>query len=89
LQHFKAIELDAQSRHRTGREFVLEADTRQIAIERLLELLGKTAQEVRVDPTRTLIQDGDHLWSLIGGSAAANQESASLRRGGAKHKRVP
>jgi hypothetical protein len=86
---FKAIELDARSRERTGRQHVLAADTRQAAIDALLELLGKSAEQARIDPTRTLVQLDDQLWTMVAASTPpADDSSSSLRRAGAKHKRV-
>ena len=85
---FKAIELDAATRQRTGRQFTLDAETRQAAIVELLALLETSQDQVRVDPTRTLVVFGAHLWTLVGASSAPAAESSSLRRGGAKHKQV-
>jgi hypothetical protein len=85
---FKAIELDARSRERTGRQHVLAADTRQAAIDALLGLLGKSAEQARIDPTRTLVQLDDQLWTIVAASTPPTDDSSSLRRAGAKHKRV-
>ena len=85
---FKAIELDSTSRKRTGREFGLDAETRQVAISALLELLGVTADQVEVDPTRTVVKLGTSLWTLVRVSTESSVETPSLRRAGAKHKRV-
>jgi hypothetical protein len=85
---FKAIELDATSRQRTRREYVLDAETRQEAIDELLQRLGKTASEAHVDPTRTLVEVDRSLWTIVGARAAAAQEEPGVRRAGAKHKRV-
>jgi hypothetical protein len=86
---FKAIELDAVSRRRTGLEYVLSAESRQEAIAELLRLLGSTVEAARIDPSRTLVQVNTQLWTIVGSSAAApSAESPSLRRAGAKHKRV-
>ena len=87
---FKAIELDAATRQRTGRQFTLDAETRQAAIDALLALLETCQDQVRIDPTRTLVEFGAQLWTLVGASPASASpgESSSLRRGGAKHKQV-
>jgi hypothetical protein len=85
---FKAIELDTASRQRTGTQHVLTADTRQGAIDALLELLGRPADQARIDPTRTLVQLDDHLWTIVAASTPPADDSSSLRRAGAKHKRV-
>ena len=85
---FKAIELDATSRQRTGREYVLSVDTRQAAIDELLRQLGKRPAEARVDPTRTLVDVGGALWTIVGARADAARDAPGLRRAGAKHKRV-
>jgi len=86
---FKAIELELVSRRRTGRELAFDVETRQLAIVELLRSLGIDEGRARIDPTRTLIQVESHLWTIVGSSAvAAEAESSSLRRGGAKHKRV-
>jgi hypothetical protein len=87
---FKAIELDAQTRQRTGREFTLTADTRQAAIDQLLEHLAVTADQARVDPTRTLVRVADRLWTLVivRSSVMPGADAPSVRRGGAKHKHV-
>jgi hypothetical protein len=87
---FKAIEVDATSHQRTGRELALEAETRQAAIDTLLLQLGVAPGSAIVDPSRTMVRLGDRLWTLVS-VAAANEPtdaSASLRRAGAKHKRV-
>jgi hypothetical protein len=85
---FKAIELDATTRQRTGRQFELDADTRAAAIDALLSHLGVAADAARVDPTRTLVQIGDTRWSIVAVQKTVVTENASLRRGGAKHKQV-
>jgi hypothetical protein len=86
---FKAIELDPISKQRTGRQHALAAQTRQAAVEALLELLGATADSARIDPSRTLIQFDGQLWTIVGTTPAPSAgESAALRRAGAKHKRV-
>ncbi len=92
-RRFKAIELDAVSRQRTGRELSFEAATRDDAIELLLGALGASADRARVDPTRTLVELGGQRWTIVAAppapaEAAPVSEPASLRRGGAKHKRV-
>lgn len=83
---FKAIELDATSRQRTGREVSLDADTRQSAISLLLTQLDVPAEAAQVDPTRTLIRIGDRLWTLV--TTPRPEERSPLRRAGAKHKHV-
>jgi hypothetical protein len=85
---YKAIELDPDSRQRTGQEHVLDAATRQAAVDALLALLGATPATARVDPTRTLVQVDARLWTLVAIAAPAASDSPSLRRAGAKHKRV-
>jgi hypothetical protein len=86
---FKAIELDPGSRKRTGIEHVLEVETRQAAVDALLALLGLRYESARVDPTRTLIQVGSQLWTIVSASPPPPEvEPSPLRRAGAKHKRV-
>jgi hypothetical protein len=85
---FKAIEVEAASKRRTGREYMLDVSSRQAAVEALLGLLGKPAAEAQVDPSRTLVQVDASLWTIVDASARALRESPSLRRAGAKHKRV-
>ena len=85
---FKAIELDAATRRRTGRELALSVETRQAAIDDLLRQLGKRPSEARVDPTRTLVDVGDALWTIVGARAGAARDAPGLRRAGAKHRRV-
>ena len=85
---FKAIEIDATSRRRTGHEYTLGGATRQEAIDELLRLLGRTPSEARIDPTRTLVETAGQLWTIVATRAAAPQDAPGLRRAGAKHKRV-
>ncbi len=85
---FKAIELDAASRERTGRQYLLDSDTRQAAVEELLGLLEIPREQARVDPTRTLIEVDGRLWTLVAARPRSESISPSLRRGGAKHKSV-
>jgi hypothetical protein len=87
---FKAIEVDATSHQRTGREFSLAADNRQAAVEALLKELGVTSESAIVDPSRTMLRLGDRLWTLVSVSAAptTTEDSASQRRAGAKHKHI-
>jgi len=85
---FKAIELDAGSRQRTGRAQVLDATTRQAAIDDLLRILGVSLSDVRVDPTRTMVQTAQSVWTIVAVQASADAARSSLRRGGAKHKHV-
>ena len=85
---FKAIELEATSRKRTGREYTLDGETRQEAIDDLLRQLGKRPSEARVDPTRTVVEVGGSLWTVVAARADAARDAPGLRRAGAKHKRV-
>ena len=85
---FTAIELDATSRQRTGRAYALDAETRQAAIDALLRRLGTSPSQARVDPTRTLVDVGGSLWTIVGARADAARAAPGLRRAGAKHKRV-
>jgi hypothetical protein len=85
---FKAIEVDATSHQRTGREVSLSADNRQAAVEALLNELGVPQESAIVDPSRTMVRLGDRLWTLVSAAATPTEDSASLRRAGAKHKRV-
>jgi hypothetical protein len=85
---FKAIELDPASHRRTGREHVLAGENRQEAIADLLRLLHSTLDQARIDPSRTLVEVNAQLWTIVGSGAAPSAESPSLRRAGAKHKRV-
>jgi len=88
MNTFKAIELDAVSRRRTGQEYTLSAVSRQEAIAELLRLLNSSLEAARIDPSRTLLQVNSQLWTIVGSSAAPSADSPSLRRAGAKHKRV-
>jgi hypothetical protein len=86
---FKAIELDATTRRRTGRELALDVETRQAALAALLRHLNACEDEVRVDPTRTLVQVEQQLWTIVAArQTTLDQTSSALRRAGAKHKRV-
>jgi len=88
---FKAIQVDRGTHQRTGREFALAAETRQAAVDELLVLLQVNASEVRIDPTRTLVQLPAELWTIVGLSPsghAPDEPAGSLRRAGAKHRRV-
>ena len=86
---FKAIQLDPVTRQRTGRELALGAETRQAAVDELLALLHVTVGDVRIDPTRTLVQLPTELWTIVGGSLSPpTTDPAGLRRAGAKHRRV-
>ena len=85
---FTAIELDAATRRRTGRELALSVDTRQAAIADLLRQLGNSPSEARVDPTRTVVEVGGSLWTVVAARADAARAAPGLRRAGAKHKRV-
>ena len=85
---FKAIELDPGSRRRTGREYALDAGTRQEAVDQLLRQLGIAPSDARIDPTRTIVQTERQLWTIVARRPAAPDEAPTLRRAGAKHKRV-
>lgn len=85
---FKAIELDPVSKQRTGREHALSFESRREAIDELLNLLGATRGAAQIDPTRTLIEVNGQLWTIVGFPAPRTTDSPSLRRAGAKHKRV-
>jgi hypothetical protein len=86
---FKAIQLDPVTRQRTGREVVLTAQTRRAAVDELLGLLEVDVSDVRIDPTRTLVQLPTELWTIVGGSISPpTTDPAGLRRAGAKHRRV-
>jgi hypothetical protein len=85
---FKAIELHPVSKQRTGREHPLEVESRREAIEELLKLLGATRAAAQIDPTRTLIEVDGQLWTIVGFPAPRISETPSMRRAGAKHKRV-
>jgi hypothetical protein len=85
---FKAIELDATSRRRTGREYELAGGTRQEAIATLLGLLQVTPDQVEVDPGRTIVIVGASLWTLVAIRPPDAATNPSQRRAGAKHKRV-
>ncbi len=88
MPRFKAIEVNAATRQRTGRAFVFEADTRQSAIAQLLSGLGVAEDAARVDPTRTLVEVAGALWTPVATAQAEKRAPPSLRRGGAKHKSV-
>jgi hypothetical protein len=85
---FKAVEVDAATRRRTGRAYELVVETRQAAIEALLARLGLTTDQVRVDPSRTLIDAGATMWTLIATRPAEAADTPTLRRAGAKHKHI-
>jgi hypothetical protein len=82
--------LDPGTHQRTGRELALAAETRQGAVDELLALLQVNARDVRIDPTRTLVQLPAELWTIVGLSSTPPPmtEGAGLRRAGAKHRRV-
>jgi hypothetical protein len=67
---------------------LLDVDTRQQAIDALLIQLGARADMARIDPSRTLVQVGGELWTVVGSTPNPSVDAPSLRRGGAKHKRV-
>jgi hypothetical protein len=86
---FKAIELDAGSRQRTGRALVLDADSRQSAVDALLAQLQVPPAFAVVDPTRTMVRIGEQLWTIVRGTSSEERGlSGSQRRAGAKHKQV-
>src|SRR5439155_21052123 len=86
---FKAIQLDPVTRQRTGRELALGAETRQAAVDELLALLQVTVGDVRIDPTRTLVQLPTELWTIVGGSLLPpTTDPVCLRPAGAKHSLV-
>jgi hypothetical protein len=86
---FRAIELDRRSRKPTGRRQELEADGRDGAIAALLAVLHASPEAARIDPTRTLVDLGSAMWTIVAMGNATISESATLRRAGAKHRRVP
>jgi hypothetical protein len=88
VAQFKAIELDATSRRRTGREYSLPSDTRQEAVSALLHLLNLELEQVQIDPTRTMVRVNQSLWTIVAPRQLAEPISPSLRRAGAKHKHV-
>ena len=88
LSALKAVELDPSTRKRTGREVQLKASARQAAIDELLGVLGLTRDQARVDPTRTMVDVGGQLWTIVATRATQDEVSSSLRRAGAKHRRV-
>jgi hypothetical protein len=87
---YKAIELELDSRRRTGAEHLLDVETRQAALDRLLVLLGIAPDAAQVDPSRTMLQVDTHLWTLVALATprASDAPSGGQRRGGAKHKHV-
>ena len=88
MASFKAIELDASTRQRTGRAQELDAVTRQGAVDDLLALLGVTSTDALVDPTRTMVHVGAMLWTIVAVQPSIDSAKSGLRRGGAKHKHV-
>ena len=60
---FKAIEVNATSRRRTGREWALDADTRHGAVDALLRQLGKT--EEMAQAVFFLIAYGDYITGQV------------------------
>ena len=86
---FKAIELDRISRRPTGRAELLDGRGRDEAIAALLDRLGLSPAQARTDPTRTLVDLGASLWTIVRlNEAVAATEPPELRRAGAKHRRV-
>ncbi|GAC1318998.1 MAG: hypothetical protein NVSMB2_14040 [Chloroflexota bacterium] len=89
MPRFRLIELHPRTKQRTGRQYDLDGQTRQAALDEALGLLDATSETAMVDPTRTLIEVHSELWTLVGTSAApGGGDSSALRRAGAKHKRV-
>ena len=86
MASFKAIELEGG--RRTGREFQFDVDTRQAAIDALVNALGIPPDTAHADPARTLVQIGDARWSIVAQQKTTLTEDSTLRRGGAKHKQV-
>ena len=87
---FRAIELDRTSRKPTGRRHSLDGRGRDEAIAALLGLLGVAPETARVDPSRTLVDLGSSLWTLVNTSPGpvGVTEPPGLRRAAAKHRRV-
>ena len=87
---FRAIELDRTSRKPTGRRHTLDGRGRDEAIAALLGVLGVAPESARVDPSRTLVDLGGSLWTLVNTSPgqASATEPPALRRAAAKHRRV-
>ena len=83
---YKAIELNAETHQRTGRQLTLDASNRQEAVAALLLSLRVPESEARVDPTRTIVAVGASLWTLV--APRASETPTPDRRGGAKHKQV-
>jgi hypothetical protein len=67
---------------------VLAAETRNDAVDSLLSVLGADRESARIDPSRTLIEVNSQLWTLVALAAPKTADSPSMRRAGAKHKRV-
>ena len=86
---YKAIELDPVTHQRTGGELALQAQTRQAAVAELLRLLQIDAADARIDPSRTMVQHGPRLWTIVGTpSSLPTAEPPRLRRLGPKHRHV-
>jgi hypothetical protein len=88
MPRFRAIELDRLSRKPTGQRHELDAPGRDGAIAALLDLLHVAPDTARIDPTRTLVDVGTSMWTIVSVTRASVSESAGLRRAGAKHRRV-
>ena len=89
MASFKAIELDRTSRRPTGRAELLDGRGRDAAIAALLDRLGLSPAQARTDPTRTLVDLGTSLWTIVRlNEIVAATEPPELRRAGAKHRRV-
>ena len=68
---------------------MLVADNRQSAIDALLAQLQIPLSNVVVDPSRTMVRIGEHLWALVRSTPARETGlSGAQRRAGAKHKQV-
>lgn len=89
VSSFKAIELDRTRGTPTGRTHLLEGRGRDDAIANLLESLGVAAAAARVDPSRTLVDVGTSLWTLVQRPTAEPPPAPpGLRRAAAKHRHV-
>jgi hypothetical protein len=86
---FKAVELDRTSRKPTGRAESFEADGRAAAVAHLLDGLGVAPATARVDPSRTLVDTGAALWTIVQLTRPSSVEPPALRRAAAKHRHVP
>lgn len=85
---YKAVELERVSRAPTGRSLELVASTRQEAIALLTKLLDVQQDAVQVDPSRTLLIVNGQPWTLVKRAVSGGIDPPTLRRAGAKHRRV-